>query len=33
MPQLITYGNEIIACTDKGLYCSTNKGSSWIRRR
>lgn len=29
---LLQYGNEILACTDKGLYYSTNKGASWSCR-
>ena len=29
---LVVSGQEILAQTDKGLYCSKNGGISWIRR-
>ena len=29
---LLPYGNEILAATDKGIYCSTNSGRSWMSR-
>lgn len=29
---LLPYGNEILACTSKGVYYSTNRGSSWSSR-
>lgn len=29
---LIQYGNELLAATDKGIYYSTTKGASWICR-
>lgn len=29
---LLPYGNELLACTSKGLYYSINKGSSWLCR-
>ena len=29
---LVCYGNEILAATDKGVFYSTNKGASWICR-
>lgn len=29
---LTVSGNEILAQTDKGLYCSKNGGLSWIKR-
>ena len=30
--QDLTVGNEILAQTDKGLYCSKNRGLSWVKR-
>ncbi len=29
---LFVFGNELLACTSKGIYCSTNGGMSWIPR-
>lgn len=29
---LLAYGNEILACTSKGVYYSTSKGCSWSSR-
>lgn len=29
---LLVFGNEIIACTSKGLYYSGNQGRSWVIR-
>lgn len=29
---LLLFGNEVIACTSKGIYYSTNGGSTWIPR-
>ena len=29
---LLVFGNEILALTDKGLYVSTSKGASWFCR-
>lgn len=33
MGLMITFGNELILCSDKGVMYSTNKGASWFRRR
>lgn len=29
---LLVYGQEILACTSKGIYYSTSKGSTWDAR-
>lgn len=29
---IITYGNELLLCSDKGVMYSTNKGASWYTR-
>jgi len=29
---LLPYGSELLACTDKGLYVSTNQGRSFVIR-
>jgi ligand-binding sensor domain-containing protein len=29
---LLQFGNELLACTSKGIYYSTNEGRSWISR-
>jgi len=29
---LLPYGNELLACTSKGLYVSTNQGRSFVVR-
>ena len=29
---LFVFGNEILACTSKGIYCSTNGGFTWTPR-
>lgn len=29
---LVVYGNELILCSDKGVYYSTNKGATWYMR-
>ena len=29
---LLVFGNEILACTSKGVFHSTNGGSTWIPR-
>lgn len=29
---LVDNGSEILATTEKGLYCSRNKGATWVRR-
>ena len=29
---LFQYGNELLACTSKGIYYSTNEGRSWLSR-
>jgi len=29
---LLPYGNELLACTDRGIYVSTNQGRSFVVR-
>lgn len=29
---MVVYGNELIICSDKGVFYSNNKGASWYRR-
>ena len=29
---LLQFGNELLACTSKGIYYSTNEGRNWIPR-
>ena len=31
--EMVSFGNELILCSDKGVMYSTNKGLSWFRRR